>query len=556
MRARGRGGGKVAFYSAGAPAHVLISGSIDAAAAPWSSKTGAAWVPPMVQYEMASPICDVTGTMTNHGGSASMASTVACSRRNSGEPPWSLAVFSMHRSTSTVSVRLPLSGCSGAGEETGVGDGLEVAGTTGAALGDRVGVGESPDGFVVHPVRMRRTAAAARAAFLRIRRCYWCGVRHHSRTRSRTPQVDSYPVALTIGIVGLPNVGKSTLFNALTKNDVLAANYPFATIEPNVGVVNLPDPRLDKLAEIFGSERILPAAVSFVDIAGIVRGASEGEGLGNQFLANIREADAIAQVVRGFSDDDVVHVDGAVNPASDMETINAELMLADLQTVEKAITRYEKEVRGKKIDPSVLEAAKAAKDALERGILLSTSGLDLDPIRELGLLTVKPVIFVFNVDESVLTDDARKAELAALVAPAQAIFLDAKIESELKDLDPEDAAELLASTGQDESGLDQLARIGFDTLGLQTYLTAGPKEARAWTIGKGWKAPQAAGVIHTDFEKGFIKAEIVSFDDLVETGSVQEARAKGKARLEGKDYVMQDGDVVEFRIGNTSAGSK
>jgi len=357
-------------------------------------------------------------------------------------------------------------------------------------------------------------------------------------------------VALTIGIVGLPNVGKSTLFNALTKNDVLAANYPFATIEPNVGVVNLPDRRLDTLAEIFGSERIVPASVSFVDIAGIVRGASEGEGLGNQFLANIREADAIAQVVRGFADDDVVHVDGAVNPASDMETINAELMLADLQTVEKAITRYEKEVRGKKIEPLVLETALAAKDSLERGVLLSVSGIDLTPIRELGLLTAKPVIYVFNVDEGVLTDAGRKAELAALVAPAQAIFLDAKIESELKDLDPEDAAELLASTGQEESGLDQLARIGFDTLGLQTYLTAGPKEARAWTIGKGWKAPQAAGVIHTDFEKGFIKAEIVSFDDLVDAGSVVEARAKGKARLEGKDYVMQDGDVVEFRFSN------
>lgn len=363
-------------------------------------------------------------------------------------------------------------------------------------------------------------------------------------------------MALTIGIVGLPNVGKSTLFNALTKNDVLAANYPFATIEPNVGVVSLPDPRLDVLAGIFGSERILPATVSFVDIAGIVRGASEGEGLGNQFLANIREADAIAQVVRGFADDDVVHVDGSVNPASDMETINAELMLADLQTLEKALPRYEKEVRGKKADPAVLDAAKAAKDALERGQLLSTSGIDLAPVRELGLLTSKPVIFVFNVDEAVLTDAARKAELAALVAPAQAIFLDAKIESELIDLDPADAAELLASTGQDESGLDQLARIGFDTLGLQTYLTAGPKEARAWTIGKGWKAPQAAGVIHTDFEKGFIKAEVISFDDLVETGSVAEARAKGKARLEGKDYVMQDGDVVEFRIGNTSGGSK
>ncbi|WP_426184214.1 redox-regulated ATPase YchF [Microbacterium sp. TWP3-1-2b2] len=357
-------------------------------------------------------------------------------------------------------------------------------------------------------------------------------------------------MALTIGIVGLPNVGKSTLFNALTKNDVLAANYPFATIEPNVGVVNLPDSRLNVLSEIFGSERILPAAVSFVDIAGIVRGASEGEGLGNQFLANIREADAIAQVVRGFADDDVVHVEGAINPKGDLETINAELMLADLQTVEKAIPRIEKEVRGKKADPSVLEAANAAKDALERGILLSVSGLDLAPIKELGLLTSKPVIFVFNVDEAVLTDAARKAELEALVAPAKAIFLDAKIESELIDLDPEDAAELLASTGQDESGLDQLARIGFDTLGLQTYLTAGPKESRAWTIPKGSKAPQAAGVIHTDFEKGFIKAEVISFDDLVATGSVAEARAKGKARLEGKDYVMQDGDVVEFRFNN------
>ncbi|GAA2967360.1 redox-regulated ATPase YchF [Microbacterium schleiferi] len=357
-------------------------------------------------------------------------------------------------------------------------------------------------------------------------------------------------MALTIGIVGLPNVGKSTLFNALTKNQVLAANYPFATIEPNVGVVNLPDPRLNTLAGIFGSERILPASVSFVDIAGIVRGASEGEGLGNQFLANIREADAIAQVVRGFADSDVVHVDGAVDPKNDMETINAELQLADLQTLEKAITRYEKEVKGKKLDPVVLETALAAKDALERGTLLSASGIELAPIRELGLLTAKPFIFVFNVDEAVLTDADAKANLAALVAPAQAVFLDAKIESELIDLDPEDAAELLASTGQEESGLDQLARIGFDTLGLQTYLTAGPKEARAWTIGKGWKAPQAAGVIHTDFEKGFIKAEVISFDDLVDAGSVLEARARGKARLEGKDYVMQDGDVVEFRFNN------
>jgi GTP-binding protein YchF len=349
-------------------------------------------------------------------------------------------------------------------------------------------------------------------------------------------------VALTIGIVGLPNVGKSTLFNALTKNTVLAANYPFATIEPNVGVVNLPDERLGILAQIFGSERILPATVSFVDIAGIVKGASEGEGLGNQFLANIREADAIAQVVRGFDDADVVHVAGAVNPQDDLEVITTELALADLQTLEK-------EVRGKKADPAVLAAAPDAKAALDAGTPLSrASGVDLPLLKELGLMTAKPIIYVFNVDEAVLTDDARKAGLAALVAPAQAVFLDAKVESELIDLDPEDAAELLASTGQDESGLDQLARIGFDTLGLQTYLTAGPKEARAWTIRKGWKAPQAAGVIHTDFERGFIKAEVVSFEDLVAAGSLGEARARGKARIEGKDYVMQDGDVVEFRF--------
>ncbi|QHC70785.1 redox-regulated ATPase YchF [Rathayibacter sp. VKM Ac-2801] len=355
-------------------------------------------------------------------------------------------------------------------------------------------------------------------------------------------------MALTIAIVGLPNVGKSTLFNALTKNTVLAANYPFATIEPNVGVVNLPDSRLEVLAGIFGSERILPAPVSFVDIAGIVRGASEGEGLGNKFLANIREADAIAQVIRGFEDSDVVHVDGKVDAASDMETINTELVLADLQTLEKAEARYEKELKGKKIEPIVVETAKKAREFLDQGKPLSASSIDLEPIRELGLLTAKPFIYVFNVDEAVLTDDGRKAELSALVAPAKAIFLDAKIESELIDLDEADAAEMLESTGQTESGLNQLATIGFDTLGLQTYLTAGPKETRAWTIGKGWTAPQAAGVIHTDFQKGFIKAEIISFDDLVETGSIAEARAKGRARIEGKDYVMQDGDVVEFRF--------
>jgi GTP-binding protein YchF len=357
-------------------------------------------------------------------------------------------------------------------------------------------------------------------------------------------------VALTIAIVGLPNVGKSTLFNALTKNSVLAANYPFATIEPNVGIVNLPDARLGQLAELFNSERILPAPVSFVDIAGIVKGASVGEGLGNKFLANIREADAIAQVIRGFEDPDVIHVDGKVDAASDMETINTELILADLQTLEKAEARYEKELRARKITQATMDTVKAASAWLNDGKPLSASTLDLEPIRELGLLTTKPFIYVFNVDEAVLTDAASKAALEALVAPAHAVFLDAKLESELIDLDAADAAELLASTGQDESGLDQLARIGFETLGLQTYLTAGPKETRAWTIHKGWKAPQAAGVIHTDFEKGFIKAEVISFADLIETGSIHEARAHGKARIEGKEYVMQDGDVVEFRFNN------